>query len=232
MLPSRPVVHLVAVDPCRQKSAMASCQEILWHQPSARCASLQSYTGGCPASNRPCTPTTCSTLAMSSSRPLADQARPNLTAQSLVRSKQMPFGLCHPTSQAYLPSTTPRQPCLLTSSLGHKQVIPGADQMGTRDGNLKAVWCHTSLTKRPKQDQAETRVRMLETNLMCSLLSYPISSKSVWPHFWSSPWLVLHQQSLQASSWYALMFMYVCASSSTLSQALHASQLQLPIVMS
>jgi len=178
-------------------SAMVSSQGTWWQQPSDRCVKLPSYIGGDPVGSKPCIPIACSTLAMSSSKRLKRQLKGKLQALYLGPNRQMPSGLLPQISQHCLPSTTQRQPCRLTFSLECNLLTPVADQMHPSGGSLTLILLPTSISRGPKQDQAEARVKVWEAENIHKLQSCLTSCKSDWLLFWSLLLLMLLLQSPQ-----------------------------------
>ena len=183
---------------------MVSFQGTWWQQPSDRCVKRPSYIGGDPVSSKPCIPIACSTLAMSSSKRLKRQLKGELQELYLVPSRQMPSGLSPPASQHCLPSTTQRQPCQLTFSLECNPLTLVADQMHPSGGYLTLMFLPTSITRGPKQDQAEARVKVWEAENVHKLQSFLTSWQSDWLLFWSLLLLMLLQQGVPHSNRYAL----------------------------
>ena len=188
---SSPCCVTVAAGPYRLMSAMASFQGTWWHPPSDRCARLPSCTGGSPTGSKLCTPIACSTMETSSSTSLTHQDQVGLGAPLQGHTKQMPSGLCHPTSQACLPSTIQRQPCQASSNLEYYQSAPAADQRCINGSNLKAVLLPINFTKEPKLGQTGARVKLQEAGDTCRLQSFPTKCNSAWQPFWSL-WALMH----------------------------------------
>ena len=141
-------------------SAMVSFQGTWWQQPSDRCVKRPSYIGGDPVSSKPCIPIACSTLAMSSSNSSKRQLKGDLQALYQGPNRQMPSGLLPLASQRCLPSTTQRQPCQPTFSLECNLLTPVVDQMHASGVCLTLMFLPTRITRGPKQDQAEARVKV------------------------------------------------------------------------
>lgn len=174
-------------------SAMVSCQGTWWQQPSDGCVKLPSCIGGGPVGSQPCIPIACSTLAMSSSKGLKRQLKRELQALYPGPNRQMPSGLLLPASQHCLPSATQRQPCQLTFSLECNLPTPVVDQMHPSGGCLRLMFLHTCITRGPKQDQAEARMKVWEAEDIHKLQSFLTSCKSDWLLFWSLLLLILYQ---------------------------------------
>ena len=188
---SSPCCVTVAAGRYRLMSAMASFQGTWWHPPSDRCARLPSCIGGSPTGSKPCIPIACSTMGTSSSVSLTRQDQVGLRALLQGHTKQMPSGLCHPTSLACLPSTIQRQPCQANSNLEYYQPAPAADQRCINGSSLRAVLLPSNFTKDPKLGQTGARVKLQEAGDTCRLQSFPTKCNSAWPLFWSL-WALVH----------------------------------------
>ncbi len=186
---------------------MVSFQGTWWQQPSDRCVKLPSYIGGDPVGSKPCIPTACSTLAMSSSKRLKRQLKGKLQALYPGPNRQMPSGLLPPASQHCLPLTIQRQPCQLTFSLECNLLTPVVDQMHPSGGCLTLMFLPTHITRGPKQDQAEARVKVWEAEDIHKLQSFLTSCKSDWLLFWSLLLRMPLQQGPQHSNRYALILL-------------------------